>query len=119
MFFGKNTSHGKDATVNDLNAWGLDSATDDFRVHEAERLVDTVLVRARQPLIDAVTFFFKKPISPFTLMAFGIALLGIVRELGRQLLQRNLATGTDDQQANREIGLHQCLHQILTNGAYQ
>lgn len=73
--------------MDNLNAWGLDSATDDFRVHEAERLVDVVLVRARQPLIDAVTFFIEKPICPLTLMAFEIALLGIVRELGRQLLE--------------------------------
>jgi hypothetical protein len=90
MFLGKilrNTSHGKDAAVNHLNAWGLDSATDTFRVQEAQRLVDAVLVRARQPLIDAVTFFIEKPISPLTLMAFEITLLGIVRELGRQLLE--------------------------------
>ena len=73
--------------MDNLNAWGLDSATDDFRVHEAERLVDAVLVRARQPLIDAVTFFIEKPICPLTLMAFEIGLLGIVRELGRQLLE--------------------------------
>ena len=73
--------------MNNLNAWGLDSATDDSRVHEAQRLVDLVLSRARQPLIDAITFFFEKPISPLTLMAFEIALLGIVRELGRQLLE--------------------------------
>ena len=73
--------------MNNLNAWGLDSATDDSRVQEAQRLVDAVLVRARQPLIDAVTFFIEKPICPLTLMAFEIALLGIVRELGRQLLE--------------------------------
>ncbi len=73
--------------MNNLNAWGLDSATDDFRVQEAQRLVDTVLVRARQPLIEGVIFFLKKPLSPLTLMAFEIALLGIVRERGRQLLK--------------------------------
>lgn len=87
MFLGKNTSHGKDAAVNNLNAWGLDSATDDFRVLEAQRLVDAVLAGARQPLVDAVTLFLEKPISPLTLMAFEIALLGIVQELGRQLLE--------------------------------
>ena len=73
--------------MNNLNAWGLDSATDTFRVQESQRLVDAVLVRARQPLVDAVTFFFEQPISPLTLMAFEITLLGIVRELGRQLLE--------------------------------
>lgn len=73
--------------MNNLNAWGIDSATDEFRILQAQRLVDVVLLRARQPLVDTVTFFFKKPISPLTLMAFEIALLGIVRELGRQLLE--------------------------------
>jgi hypothetical protein len=73
--------------VNHLNAWGLDSTTDDFRIHEAERIVDVVLLRTRQPLVDAVTFFFKQPISPLALMAFEISLLGIVRELGRELLE--------------------------------
>jgi len=73
--------------VNNLNSWGLDSATDDFRVQEAQRLVDAVLVRARQPLIDAVIFFIEKPICPLTLMAFEIALLGLVQEMGRQLLE--------------------------------
>lgn len=73
--------------MNNLNSWGLDSATDDFRVQQAQRLVDAVLVRARQPLIDAVTFFIENPICPLTLMAFEIALLGLVQEMGRQLLE--------------------------------
>lgn len=56
-------------------------------MREAQRLVDGVLDRARQPLIDAVVFFFEQQISPLALMAFEIALLGLVRELGRQLLE--------------------------------
>jgi len=52
MFLGKNTSHGKDATVNNLNAWGLDSATDHSRVHEAQRHVDVVLY----PMFLSATF---------------------------------------------------------------
>jgi len=55
------TSHGKDAAVNDLNAWGLDQATDEQRTQEARQLVDAVLDRARQPLVDAVVVFFVKP----------------------------------------------------------
>ena len=73
--------------MNDLNAWGLDQATDEQRRQEAQQLVDAVLDRARQPLIDAVVVFFEKQIGPLTLMAFEIALLGLVRELGRQLLE--------------------------------
>ncbi len=74
----KTNLHGKDAAVNDLNAWGLDQATDKQRVQEAQRLVDGVLNRARQPLIDAVVVFFEKQISPLTLMAFEMVLLGLV-----------------------------------------
>ena len=73
--------------MNDFNAWGLGQASDKQRVQEAERLVDGVLDRAREPLIDAVVFFFEQQISPLTLMAFEIALLGLIREMGRQLLE--------------------------------
>jgi len=81
------TSHGKDATVNDLNVWGRKQSTEEQRRQEAERLVDTVLDRVRQSLVDAVVIFFEKQLSPLTLMAFEITLLGIVREVGRQLLE--------------------------------
>ena len=81
------TSHGKDATVNHLTGWGLDHASEKQRKHEAKRLVDVVLAHARQPLIDVVVIFFEKPISPLTLMTFEMALLGLVREMGRQLLE--------------------------------
>ena len=73
--------------MNDLNAWGLDQASDKQRIQEAERLVDGVLARVRQPLIDAVVLFFEQQISPLTLMAFEVVLLGLVREMGRQLLE--------------------------------
>ena len=73
--------------MNHLTGWGLDHATGRQRKHEAERLVDAVLAHARQPLIDTVVVFFEKQISPLTLMAFEIALLGLVREIGRQLLE--------------------------------
>ena len=73
--------------MNDLNAWGLDHATDKQRVQKAERLVDAVLGRVRQPLIDAVVVFFETEIGPLALLAFEFALLGLVREMGRQLLE--------------------------------
>ena len=70
--------------MNHLTGWGLDQAIGKQRTQEAERLVDALLDRARQPLIDAVVVFFEKQISPLALMAFEIALLGLVREMGRQ-----------------------------------
>jgi hypothetical protein len=54
---------------------------------QAERLVDAVLQRMRQPLVGAVVIFFEKPISPLALMAFEMALLHLVREIGRLLLE--------------------------------
>lgn len=73
--------------MNHLTGWGLDHASDKQRKHEAERLVDSVFDRARQPLIDTLVFFFEQQVSPLALMALEIALLGLVRELGRQLLE--------------------------------
>jgi hypothetical protein len=73
--------------VNHLTGWGLDHASDKQRKQEAEQLVNVVLAHARQPLIDVVVIFFEKPISPLTLMMFEMALLGLVREMGRQLLE--------------------------------
>ena len=73
--------------MNDVNAWGLHRSTAEQRTHEAERLVDVVLDGARQPLINAVVVFFETQISPLTLMAFEIALLALVREKGRRLLE--------------------------------
>ena len=90
--------------MNNLNARGLDSATVDFRVLESQSRragIDAVLSRARQPLVDAVTFFFEKPVSPLTLMAFEIALLGIVRELGRHLLELRSQCSLLDAMASR------------------
>jgi hypothetical protein len=95
-FWKTNNSHGKDAAVNDLNGWGLDGATDEQRGQEAEWLVDAVLNRVRQPLIDAVADFFKQPLSPLGLMLFEVALLGLVREMGRQLLEALLNTCEPD-----------------------
>jgi hypothetical protein len=95
-FWKTNNSHGKDAAVNDLNGWGLDGATDEQRRQEAEWLVDAVLNRVRQPLIDAVADFFKQPLSPLGLMLFEVALLGLVREMGRQLLEALLNTCEPD-----------------------
>jgi hypothetical protein len=53
----------------------------------AQQLVDAALDKVRQPLTVAVVAFFEKPLSPSTLMALEIALLALVRQIGRQLLQ--------------------------------
>ncbi len=83
--------------MNDLKGWGLEQSTAQRRQQEAERIVDAVLASTRQPLVDAVVFFFENPISPLALMTFEIALLGLVRELGRQLLERVLNACEPDQ----------------------
>lgn len=67
--------------------WGLNHATDVQRVQKAQQFVDAALDKVRQPLTFAVAAFFEKPLSPRTLMALEIALLSLVREIGRHLLQ--------------------------------
>ena len=73
--------------MDDLTGWGLDRETSEQRTQQAEQIVDVVLAQARQPLVAAVVGFFEKSLSPTTLMVFEIALLGLVREIGRQLLE--------------------------------
>ena len=51
------------------------------RLQEAKRFVDSVLDCARQSLIDAVVVFFEKQISPIALLAFEMALLGLITDL--------------------------------------
>jgi len=52
-------SQGKEATVNDLNAWGLDQSTAQKRQQKIEQIVDSVLALIRQPLINAVENFLR------------------------------------------------------------
>jgi hypothetical protein len=67
--------------------WGFDHATKEQRAQTAERLVQDTLDRMKQPLTVAVVSFFEAPISPTTLMALELAFVGLVREIGRLLLQ--------------------------------
>ena len=73
--------------MNDLSRWGLDRETAEFRTRQAERIVDAVLTEARQPLVRAVVAFYEKALSPTTVMVLEITLLGLVREVGRHLLE--------------------------------
>lgn len=72
--------------MDDLKSWGLERETAEFRTQQAERIVDAVLAQARQPLVNAVVAFYERTLSPTTLMILEIALLELVRELGRHLL---------------------------------
>ena len=70
-----------------LTGWGLDQTSDDQRTQLAQQLVDSALEKARQPLTAAVIMFFEQPLNPSSLMALEVALLGLVRLLGRNLLE--------------------------------
>ena len=70
-----------------LIGWGLDQATEDHRTQRAQQLVDDALGKMRQPLIDAVCAFFEQPLSPSSLMTLEVTLLGLVRLIGRHLLE--------------------------------
>ena len=73
--------------MNDLTDWGLDRETAEFRTQQAEQIVDAVLAQARQPLVRAVVAFYENALSPTTLMILELALLRLVREVGRHLLE--------------------------------
>ncbi len=73
-----------------LTGWGLDQASDHDRQQKAEQLVDEALQQIRKTLIDAVILFFSKPLSPTSLMTLELALLELVRQLGRHLLESTL-----------------------------
>ncbi len=70
-----------------LIGWGLDQATDDQRTRKAQQLVDDALEKVRQPLTVAVITFFEQPLSPTSLMTLEVTLLGLVRLIGRHLLE--------------------------------
>jgi len=70
--------------------FGLHDATGQQQVQRAEQLVDLTWDRLRPKCVDLVRSFLGGPLSPAAFFAFEIALLAMVRELGRMLLEQTL-----------------------------
>lgn len=73
--------------MDELNGWGHQHATDTQRNSHAQRIVDEVFDALRPQFVAAVDVFLKQPISPTALYQFELALLLLVREIGRSVLQ--------------------------------
>jgi hypothetical protein len=77
----------QDALMDDLNGWGHQHATDARRKALAEKIVEQGFAAVRPQLTAAVQAFLAQPISSTALYRFEPALLMLVREIGRLILQ--------------------------------
>jgi hypothetical protein len=73
--------------MDELNDWGHQHATDTQRNSHAQRIVEQVFDSLRPQFVAAVDVFLKQAISPTALYQFELALLLLVREIGRSVLQ--------------------------------
>lgn len=73
--------------MDELNGWGHQHATDTQRNSHAQRIVEQVFDSLRPQFVAAVDAFLKQAISPTGLYQFELALLLLVREVGRLVLQ--------------------------------
>lgn len=76
--------------MDNLTAWGLTWATAQQRESAAEGIVDQVWRRLRPQCIGLVAGFLGEPVSPGGAHRFELALIALVRELGRLLMQATL-----------------------------
>lgn len=72
--------------------FGLRDATASQQLQLAERLVDSVWNSLRPRFIDLVCSLISLTLSPSAIFVFEVALLALVRELGRVLLERTINT---------------------------
>ena len=73
--------------MDELNGWGHQRATDAQRNALAQRIIEQAFDSIKPQLVSAVQTFLAQKISPTALYAFELALLLLVRELGRWILQ--------------------------------
>lgn len=72
--------------------FGLPDATAQQQLQSAEQLVDAAWQSLRPQFVFLVRSFLSEPLSPSTFFTFEMALLTVVRELGRLLLQATVNT---------------------------
>ena len=76
--------------MTDLNAWGMANASVSEQQVAAETAVDQAWSCVRPQLVDAVSGFYRQGLTPTALFQSELALVAIVRELARVLLQATL-----------------------------
>ena len=74
----------------ELNSWGYQHATDRQRNLLAQDIVEQVFDAVRPQLVGAVQAFLAMPISATALHQFELALVMLVREIGRLVLQASV-----------------------------
>lgn len=72
--------------MDNLTAWGLVSATAQERELAAGRIVDQVWLALRPKCVGLLVEFFGGPVSPKGFLQFELALVTLLRELGRLLI---------------------------------
>jgi hypothetical protein len=77
----------QDALMDELNRWGHQHATETRRNRLAQDIVEEVFEAIRPRLVEAVDGFLGQSISPIGLHRFELALLLLVREIGRLVMQ--------------------------------
>ena len=70
--------------------FGLPDATARQQMQRAEQLVDSAWDRLRPKFVKLVRSFLSEPISPSAFCAMEVALLTLVRELGRVVLESTI-----------------------------
>jgi len=83
--------------MDQCTGWGHDRTTDQQRTELAENIADGAFHGVRDHLVAAIDAFLAKPISPHALYCFEIALLAVVRELGRLVLEAGLQSLEPDE----------------------
>ena len=70
--------------------FGLPNATARQQIQRTEQLVDSAWDKLRPKFVNLVRSFLREPISPFAFFAMEVALLTLVRELGRVVLESTI-----------------------------
>jgi hypothetical protein len=78
--------------MDELNAWGCQHATQQDRLAIAQRIVDEAVDTIRPQLVVVIVSFVAQRVSPTEFFRFEAALLALVRELGRLLVQAVIQT---------------------------
>lgn len=73
--------------MDELSGWGCHHATEQHRDEIASEIVDRVFHDLRPRLVEAVKVFLAKAVSPTAFYSFETALLLLVRDFGRLILQ--------------------------------
>lgn len=95
--------------MDQLNGWGHAHATAQQRHQMALRIVHEAFNQLEPRIVQAVELFIAKPISPSSFYSVELALIALMRTLGRMILQATIQSlEPDDHQLLPRDLYHQC-----------